>query len=140
MLTIPRTTEHAFTFLLGGDGSIQSVDYLSTGYSTQMESAAEAGGKVFVAGSTSGQVPVVDAVQPTFGGGSADGFLTVFNADGTIAWSTFLGGSSYDTISQVLPLRDGSAIVVGMTGSLDFPMLQPSPLGPGGIFIARLRP
>jgi hypothetical protein len=134
------STEHAFTFLLGGDGSIQSVDYLSTGYSTQMESAGEAGGKVFVAGSTSGQVPVVGAVQPTFGGGSTDGFLTVFNEDGTIAWSTFLGGSSYDTISQVLPLRDGSAIVVGMTDSLDFPMLQPSPLGPGTIFIARLRP
>ena len=95
---------------------------------------------MFVAGSASGQLPVVDAVQPTFGGGSADGFLPVFNADGTIARSTFLGGSSYDTISQVLPLRDGSAIVVGMTGSPDFPMLQPSPLGPGGIFIARLRP
>jgi hypothetical protein len=133
-------TEHAFTFLLGGDGSIQSADYLSTGYPTQLESSGEAGGKVFVAGSASGQVPVVDAVQPTFGGGSTDGFLTVFNADGTIAWSTFLGGSGYDTISQVLPLRDGSAIVVGMTGSHDFPMLQPSPLGPGGIFIARLRP
>ena len=134
------TEEHAFTFLLGGDGSIQSVTYLSTGYSTQLESAGEAAEKLFVAGSTSGQVPVVDAVQPTFGGGSADGFLTVFNSDGTIAWSTFLGGSNFDTVSQVLPLRDGSAIVVGMTDSLDFPMLQPSPLGPGGIFIARLRP
>jgi len=52
----------------------------------------------------------------------------------------YLGGSAEDTIVWVLPLPDGSAVVAGTTQSADFPMSQPSPLGGGTTFIARVRP
>ena len=55
-------------------------------------------------------------------------------------WSTYLGGSANDSIDWVLPLSDGSVVVVGTTYSEDFPSLRPSPLGTGNSFVAHLRP
>ena len=81
----------------------------------------------------------MDAVQPALGGGT-DGFVFVFDDTGALVWSTYLGGSADDSVDWILPLPDGSVIVVGTTNSTDFPSLQPSPLGPGNTFIAHLRP
>jgi hypothetical protein len=94
---------------------------------------------VFVAGTTQGGLPLVDAAQPALGGGT-DGFVAVFSGSGVLLWSTYLGGSADDSIDWVLPLPDGSVVVVGTTSSADFPMLQPSPLGAGATFLAHLRP
>jgi len=102
-------------------------------------SSMATGASAFVAGTTEGGLPLMDAVQPVLGGG-ADGFLSVFDDTGALLWSTYLGGSANDSIDWVLPLPDGSAVVVGTTNSTDFPSLQPSPLGSGNTLIAHLRP
>ena len=94
---------------------------------------------MFVAGTTRGGLPVANAAQPALGG-STDGFLAVFDDGGSLVWSSYLGGSAGDSIDWVLPLPDGSAVVVGTTDSADFPNLQSSPLGSSQTFIARLRP
>ena len=97
------------------------------------------GSNAYIVGVTQGGLPLTDAVQPALGGGT-DGFLTAFDAGGSLLWSTYLGGSGNDSIDWVLPLADGSVVVAGTTQSTDFPSLQPSPLGAGSTFIAHLRP
>jgi photosystem II stability/assembly factor-like uncharacterized protein len=106
---------------------------------TMAPSAAGFGTDAFIAGTTEGGLPAVDAVQPALAGGT-DGFVFVFDDTGALLWSTYLGGSGNDSIEWVLPLPDGSVIVVGTTYSTDFPDLQPSVLGAGNTFIAHLRP
>jgi len=66
--------------------------------------------------------------------------LSVFDDNGSLLWSTNLGGTADDSIDWILPLPDGSVIAVGTTNSADFPSLGPSPLGAGNTFIAHLRP
>ena len=125
-------------------GNVQYGTYLGAAF-TQVNSVAASGGRVFVAGTTQGGLPLVNAAQPALGG-ATDGFVAVFDDSGSLLWSTYLGGSAADSIDWVLPLPDGSAVVVGTTYSTDFPSLQSSPLGEGSVgsagtaFIARLRP
>jgi hypothetical protein len=127
-------------YLLVADtlGNVSYGTYLGGAY-TQVNSAAASGGRFFVAGKTQGGLPLVNAAQPVLGGGT-DGFVAVFDDSGDLLWSTYLGGSADDSIDWVLPLPDGSAVVVGTTYSADFPSLAPSPLGTGNTFIAHLRP
>jgi len=119
-------------------GSLSYGTYLG-GPFTQVNAVATSGGKVFVAGKTQGGLPLANAAQPAFGG-DADAFIAAFDENGVLLWSTYLGGSAADTIDWVLPLPDGSVVVVGTTASTDFPSLQPSPFQKGDTFIARLRP
>lgn len=127
-----------YLLVTDASGSVQYGTYLGGAF-TQVNSAAASGGRVFVAGKTQGGMPVVNAVQPAFNGGS-DGFVAAFDDGGALLWSTWLGGSADDSIDWVLPLPDGSVVVVGTTYSADFPSLGPSPLGTGNTFIAHLRP
>ncbi|HEV3196916.1 MAG TPA: hypothetical protein VGZ73_03390 [Bryobacteraceae bacterium] len=119
-------------------GNVQYGTYLGGAF-TQVNWVAASGGRVFVAGKTQGGLPLVNSAQPALGGGT-DGFVAVFDDGGALIWSTYLGGSADDSIDWVLPLPDGSAVVVGTTNSADFPSLAPSPLGTGNTFIAHLRP
>lgn len=102
-----------FSTYLGGTG------FRETGYGI----AADATGGTYVAGFTqSGDFPTLHAFQPTPGGGSADGFVTKFNADGSLAYSSFLGGNgSSDAAFAVAIDPDGDAYVTGQTDSTDFP-------------------
>ncbi|MCC2668974.1 MAG: repeat-containing protein, partial [Armatimonadetes bacterium] len=53
---------------------------------------------------------------------SQDGFLSRFQADGTLVHSTYLGGASVDAITGVAVDSAGRAIVAGNTHSPDFPV------------------
>ncbi len=123
-------------------GNISYGTYFGAAF-TQVEtmtpSVAGFGTSAFVGGTTDGGLPLLNAVQPALGGGT-DGFVFVFDETGTLLWSTYLGGSADDSVDWILPLPDGSVVVVGTTNSTDFPRLQPSPLGAGNTFIAHLRP
>ncbi len=134
----PPNLPEGYFLATDASGSVSYGTYLSRAL-TQVNSVAASGGKVFVAGKTQGGLPLVDPAQRALGGG-ADGFVAVFDDRGSLLWSTYLGGSADDSIDWVLPLPDGSVVVVGTTDSKDFPSLQPSPLGTGNSFIARLRP
>ena len=63
-----------------------------------------------------------DALQPSYGGGEADGFLTVLLPEGTLAYSTYLGGSSLESMGDLAISPSGSMVVVGNTESADFPV------------------
>jgi hypothetical protein len=92
----------------------------------------DAAGNVHMAGLTgSTDFPVsANAVQATFGGGSescspgfvcGDAFVTKFSLDAsTLAFSTYLGGSSDDGAGNIAQDGAGNDYVVGVTSSSDF--------------------
>jgi hypothetical protein len=89
--------------------------------------AVDAAGQAYVTGQTSSaNFPILHAVQPTFGGGFCDAFVTKLRADGTrLIYSTFLGGTQGEYGEGIGIDSAGSAYVAGTTGSVDFPLYQP---------------
>jgi hypothetical protein len=71
-----------------------------------------------------------------------DSFLTKLNADGTaLVYSTYLGGSDFETILGTAVDPVGNAYITGLTFSSDFPTLnaiQPAYAGGGDAFMAKL--
>ncbi len=53
-----------------------------------------------------------------------DAFITKFSADYTLLWSTFFGGSGYDSGRLIALASDGSCFVAGRTESSDLPMVN----------------
>jgi hypothetical protein len=87
--------------------------------------------------------PTANPVQPNFGGGGSDAFVTRLSADGsTMIYSTYLGGSSDDEGNSIAVDRStGDALVTGVTFSTDFPTahaFQPTNRGVFNAFVARL--
>ncbi len=63
-----------------------------------------------------------------------DVFVIKLSPDGsTLRYSTFLGGSENDQSAGIAVDGAGNAIVVGTTGSADFPLQNPIPHGYGGV-------
>ena len=88
--------------------------------------AAAASGAVYVSGSTnSTNFPTVNPYQASHGGGEADGFVAAFSADGTVLYSTYLGGSGYESPNDITVNALGNAFVVGTTPSPNFPTVDP---------------
>lgn len=63
-----------------------------------------------------------DAIQPSYGGGDGDGFLTVLSSEGALVYSTYLGGSSSDSPGDLVIAPNGNMVIVGSTDSADFPV------------------
>ncbi len=96
--------------------------------------AVDAAGNAYVAGYTnSASFPGVSAgsIQPIYGGGDSDVFLTKINATGSaIVYSTFLGGSADDWGLGVAVDSTGNAYVTGFTTSALFPGINGSSIQP----------
>jgi hypothetical protein len=80
-------------------------------------------GCLYVTGQTlSPDFPIINAFDSTLDpSGQPDVYLTKFSPDGSIVFSTFLGGSGNDYNSRVAVDRFGCAYVAATTTSLDFP-------------------
>jgi hypothetical protein len=89
--------------------------------------AVDAAGNAYVTGLTdSTDFPTVLALQPHFGGGSLDAFLSVLAADGSaLLSSTYLGGNLSDQGHGVAVDPDGRVYVAGTTSSPNFPTVAP---------------
>lgn len=105
--------------------------------------AVDGAGSAYAVGNTqSANFPTANAFQPVFGGGAfiTDAFLTKLNAAGdAFVYSTYLGGSGNDGATDVA-LDGASAIVVGFTGSPNFPVqnaFQPVKAGGNDAFVTK---
>ena len=99
-------------------------------------------GRAYVVGSASSRdFPTVNAIQPS-PGGSGDAFIARFTADGSaLNYSTYLGGSSGDSITGIAVDLLGQAYVTGGTQSPDFPIKnapQPTLASEPDAFVAKL--
>jgi Beta-propeller repeat len=108
-------------------------------------------GNAYVTGETDSQdFPVTPGVvQPTYGGGSSDAFVAKLGADGTMIYSTYLGGRSSGGISGEAGLgiaadSAGNAYVTGHTNASDFPIttnaFQVSYRGKTDALVVKLNP
>jgi len=102
----------SYSTYLGGNGS-------DVGYAI----AADAAGNVYVAGETgSTNFPTTTGAFQTTNGGNDGCFVAKLNAVGTaLTYSTYLGGSSYDTCFGIAVDAGGNAYLTGRTYSSDFP-------------------
>ncbi len=84
--------------------------------------AVDSTGSAYIAGSTwATDFPTINALQPTSGGGG-DAFVMKLDPHGSaFVYSTYLGGSSFETAEAIAVDGMGNAYVVGRTASADFP-------------------
>lgn len=108
-------------------------------------------GNIFFGGSTSSTntFPILNALQPAYGGGFGDAFLAKLDPQGRLVFSTFFGGTGYDAINDMALDPEGNLVVVGETRSVDLPTTDDawqydysggSAFGWGDGFIARFSP
>jgi Beta-propeller repeat len=90
--------------------------------------AADSFGYVSVTGQTSSiDFPVARGVQKQLNG-NYDAFVTKFLFNGStcaLVNSSYLGGSGNDSATGIALNRNGDALVAGLTGSYDFPIVVP---------------
>jgi hypothetical protein len=78
--------------------------------------SVDTSGNIYISGATSSpNYPVVSPILGTFGGGSGDAFVTKISPQGTLIYSTYLGGIGNDHSFDVTSDSDGNAYVVGYT-------------------------
>ena len=128
----PAMPGYVFSSYLGG-----------TGCDTAFGIALDAAGDVYVTGQTdSTDFPIANAFQPnlsdTFQG---DAFVTKLTTNGSLVYSTFLGGTELDSARGIAVNSSGEAIIAGNTSSTNFPTLNPIQAtfsGNTDVFVAKL--
>jgi hypothetical protein len=96
--------------------------------------AVDAEGNAYLTGRTaSTNFPRVNPIQPAYGGGPNDAFVSKINATGNaLIYSTYLGGNQYDFGSDLAVDSSGNAFVTGYTVSTNFPTVSPVQASYGG--------
>ena len=111
----PAFDQFFYSSLVGGSGEEAGVGI-----------AADITGNVYITGRTSSpDYPTFGAIQPVYGGGDSDAFVSKLMPDGkSLVYSTFLGGSATENASGKSGMSIdelGNAYVTGDTQSTDFP-------------------
>jgi hypothetical protein len=116
---------YVYSTFLGGSGADE-------GLGIAVDSAANA----YVTGLTKSNTnfPLQAALQPTFGGGVQDAFVTKINSTGSapLVYSTFLGGGLGDAGTSIALDASNNAYLTGQTTSSNFPTTSPTQGTPGG--------
>ena len=100
-------------------------------------------GNAYVSGrTTSTNMPVVNALQPTFGGGSADVFIMKIDSTGSqLLFSTYFGGTGDDRGFDARLDANRELYISGTTDSSNFPTvdaLQPTSGGGQDAFLTKM--
>lgn len=120
-LVIRFNLDNGFSYstIVGGAGD-------ETGVSIAIDDA----GNAYISGKTTSiDFPPVNAIQPAYGGGDSDAFVSKIAPDGaSLVYSTYLGGSGTENLSGRTGIAvdsAGNAYATGDTQSTDFPLKDP---------------
>ena len=113
---LTSTGDHiVYSTYLGGDSN-------EVGYAI----AADPAGNAYVSGQTSSfDFPAPGSPLQTTLRGPTDGFLSRFGPDGTLNYSTYLGGDADDVVTAMAITPKGSVYLAGTTSSGAFPLVSP---------------
>ncbi|MBS1850726.1 MAG: SBBP repeat-containing protein [Acidobacteria bacterium] len=146
---------------LSGTANVYVIKFQPTGTSYSVAFATYLGGSgvdlnagvavgsnfdVFVAGTTtSGDFPTTpNAYQSSPAASGKHAFLSRFNANGNLAFSTYLSGTGTETATGLAVDNKGKAYVTGSTTSTDFPTtpaaFQTASLAPQQLFLSKIDP
>jgi hypothetical protein len=106
----------------------------------------DAAGNIYVTGQTaSADYPTTPGVFDRGYNNNTDVFVTKLDSSGsTIAYSTFIGGSAFDSGNGVAVDESGAAYVAGFSGSLNYPTtpgsFDPTQNGGSDAFVTKLDP
>lgn len=122
-----------FSTFIGGNNNDRA-------YSLDIDSA----GNLFVSGITrSTNFPTVSPLQNNLRG-AVDSFVSKLNPTGSsLLYSTYLGGTGEENDTSVEVDPSGNICIVGLTGSTDFPTVNPIQPNHGGVtdfYITRINP
>jgi hypothetical protein len=126
-----------------GSGLVYSTYLGGGGDDLALDMALDSAGSLYLSGWTqSANLPIANAVQPIFGGGTHDSLALKLSADGSaLAFSTFLGGGAEDRGTGIALDTAGAVYLTGLTFSTDFPTmnpLQPTHSGFRDAFVAKI--
>lgn len=112
----PAVPAYIFSTYLGGSVCDSAI-------ALTLDSAAN----VYVTGETnSSDFPIANAFQPNLAESfTVDVFVTKLATNGSLAYSTFLGGSEFETGRGIAANAAGEAFITGNTRSSNFPTLNP---------------
>ena len=146
-----RGRQEAFVAKINTAGAVQFATYLGgAGDDRGLGIAVDSANAIYVSGgTTSPDFPLANAFQATSGGGQ-DAFVAKLAANGaSLAYSTYLGGScggpgQPEQANGIAVDAAGNAYVVGVTCSMNFPLVTPLQTGHGGglldAFVTKLNP
>jgi hypothetical protein len=105
--------------------------------------AVDSSGNAYVAGGTSSSnFPTLNPIEGSLHGTDyGDAFVAKFSANGTLVYSTYLGGDNQDAATAIAVDSSGNAYITGGTSSSGFPTInayQPSLQGNSDAFVAKL--
>jgi hypothetical protein len=113
----------AFVAKMSDRGRLLWCTYLGgSGLEEPSRVAIDDDGNIIVIGRTeSDDFPTTDDVlQTVFGRGESDGFISVFDTDGELLRSTYLGGSGSEYLRDLGYDSVGNIVLVGRTASTDY--------------------
>lgn len=128
--------QNAFQNTIGGSRDVFLVKLSNNGssiiYSTFLGGSSEdvgshialdASDNIYITGKTSStNFPILNAFQTTFGG-NGDGFIAKFLNNGSLVYSSYLGGNASDSGNGIAADSSGNAYITGTTSSTNFPTL-----------------
>ncbi|MCB0736596.1 MAG: T9SS type A sorting domain-containing protein [Bacteroidetes bacterium] len=94
-----------------GEGTITAID-------------VDDNDKLYIAGRVKNSVPVTTGASQTTQGGGGESFLASFNADNSLNWCTYFGGSGNDYIEGMKVFRNNVWIAGETSGSSSFPTVD----------------
>ncbi|MBI4854558.1 MAG: SBBP repeat-containing protein [Acidobacteria bacterium] len=105
--------------------------------------AVDTSNNIYVYGQTGSlqDFPTLRPLQATSTGGFFDTFLTKYNGNGEVVFSTYIGGSNVDSPGKMALDLEGNVYLIGDTPSLDFPTanaFNPNKVGSDDIFIIKI--
>lgn len=127
--------EDAYVLKLDPDGRLVWSTFIGgTGPEEIDDIYVDAAGNVYTAGEVySDDFPLLNPWQSqTYGPDDEDAFISIFNANGELVYSTYIAAEQRDQIFRIALGPDGYIYATGMTSSPSFPTVNPAQAWYGG--------